>query len=552
MSVFAYPTTVIREAERPLLEAGVDLMARASRALAHFCADVLRESRGQLFGSRVCVLVGPGNNAGDALFAAAALARRGAHITVVTLFDHTHEEGLAAARRAGASVIDLPKPDETADPPAEVADGVHASELRASELRADALRELSRSDLVLDGILGIGGRPGLPEHIASLIRDWRHSTGTSRTASAGRSTGTRQAASTGTRTTHTVIAVDVPSDLSPVESGAADRIHADHTVTFGGLKTDLIDPRVTAFTGTVHLVDIGLDLDENQATAAVVDTDDLNADFPRPQPEGHKYTRGVVGILAGSEEYPGAGVLTTTSAVNCGVGMVRSLGSQMVAEYVIGLHAEVVTASGRMNAVVMGPGNPEDEYIHDCVDELANTNVPVVLDAGALDMVGRAESVKGTWLAERPVVLTPHAGELARLLSRLLGEIITSSRITADPIGWAQRAAQSSGCIVLLKGHQTVIAAPDGFFVLPETGPASLATAGSGDVLAGILGALVATFHAKSQHEAPLAERELAHIVGLGVLVHNAAGRRAVNAGALVDAVAEVAGELILAGCLIE
>ncbi|MDN5550899.1 MAG: bifunctional ADP-dependent (S)-NAD(P)H-hydrate dehydratase/NAD(P)H-hydrate epimerase, partial [Brevibacterium sp.] len=103
-----------------------------------------------------------------------------------------------------------------------------------------------------------------------------------------------------------------------------------------------------------------------------------------------------------------------------------------------------------------------------------------------------------------------------------------------------------------LKGHQTVIAAPDGFFVLPETGPASLATAGSGDVLAGIIGALVATFHAKSQHESPLPERELTHVVGLGVLVHNAAGRRAVNAGALVDAVAEVAGELILAGSLIE
>ncbi|SDS83995.1 yjeF C-terminal region, hydroxyethylthiazole kinase-related [Brevibacterium sandarakinum] len=543
MSVFAYPSTVIREAERPLLEAGVDLMARAARALAQFSTDVLRERRGQIVGSRVCVLAGPGNNAGDALFAAAALARRGAHITVVTLFESTHDEGLAAVRRAGATVIGFPSPHETADSSAEAAAGGTPDEVRAC-LRADILRELSRSDLVLDGILGIGGRPGLPEHIASLIRDWRHSASTNRTTNTSRTTRTAS--------TPTVIAVDVPSDLSSDAAGAEDRIHADHTVTFGGLKTELIDPRVTAFTGTVQLVDIGLELDENQATAEVVDTDDLNADFPRPQPEGHKYSRGVVGILAGSEEYPGAGVLTTTSAVNCGVGMVRSLGSQLVSEYVLGLHAEVVTASGRMNAVVMGPGNPEDEYVHARVDELADTNVPVVLDAGALDMVGRAESVKGTWLAERPVVLTPHAGELARLLSRLLGEIITSSRINADPIGWAQRAAHSSGCIVLLKGHQTVIAAPDGFCVLPEAGPASLATAGSGDVLAGIIGALVATVHAGTQHEAPLPERELAHTVGLGVLVHNAAGRRAVNAGALVDAVAEVAGELILGGSLIE
>lgn len=346
-----------------------------------------------------------------------------------------------------------------------------------------------------------------------------------------------------------------PSDLSPDEAGAEDRFHADHTVTFGGLKTELIDPRVTAFTGTVHMVDIGLELDEDQATAEVVDTSDLGADFPRPHAEGHKYSRGVVGVLAGSEEYPGAGVLTTTSAVNCGIGMVRSLGSPMVAELVIGLHAEVVPASGRTDAVLMGPGNPEDEYVRACVDDLVDTDVPVVLDAGALEMVGRAESVKGTWLAERPVVLTPHAGELARLLSRLLGEIITSSRINADPIGWAQRAARLSGCLVVLKGHQTVIACPDGFCVLPEAGPASLATAGSGDVLAGIIGAMVATFHARNRHstaETPLSERDLAHIVGLGVLVHNAAGRRAVSAGALADAVAEVAGELIHGGSLIE
>lgn len=549
MSVFAYPSSVIREAERPLLEAGVDLMGRAARALAQFSTDTLQATRGQIFGSRVCVLVGPGNNAGDALFAAAALARRGAHITVVTLFDHTHDEGLAAVRRARAVVLHFPKPDENADPNADPNAGLNAdTNAEASDrLRADILRELNRSDLVLDGILGIGGRPGLPEHIASLIRDWRRSTNTADANTAN----TR----TGRHTAQTVIAVDVPSDLSPAEAGAEDRIHADHTVTFGGLKTELVDPRVSAFTGTVHLVDIGLEFDQPKATAEVVDTDDLNTDFPRPQPDGHKYSRGVVGILAGSEEYPGAGVLTTTSAVNCGVGMVRSLGSQMVADYVIGLHAEVVTAPGRMNAVVMGPGDPEDEYVHACVDVLANTNVPVVLDAGALEMVGRAESVKGTWLAERPVVLTPHAGELARLLSRLLGEIITSSRINADPIGWAQRAAQSSGCIVLLKGHQTIIAAPDGFCVLPEVGPASLATAGSGDVLAGIIGALVATFQAKNQHsstENPLPERELAHIVGLGVLVHNAAGRRAVNAGALGDAVAEVAGELIHGGSLIE
>ncbi|GAA1850525.1 NAD(P)H-hydrate dehydratase [Brevibacterium marinum] len=529
MSVFAYPSTVVREAERPLLEAGFDLMARASSALARFSAEVLRERRGQIFGARVCVLTGPGNNAGDALFAAAALSRRGAHITVITLFDRTHDEGLAAARRVGAGVIDCSSTGTAGHRNTEAVDP-----------RGEVLRELRRSDLVLDGILGTGGRRGLPDHIASLVRDWRHSATTG---------------SHGTSSASAVIAVDVPSDLSPEETGAEDRIHADHTVTFGGLKTELVDPRVRPFTGTVHVVDIGLGLEKNRATAEVLDTDDLTADFPRPHPEGHKYSRGVVGILAGSEEYPGAGALTTTSAVNCGIGMVRSLGSPMVAEFVIGLHAEVVTATGRMNAVVMGPGNPEDEYVRACIDDLAETTVPVVLDAGALDMVGRTESAKGTWLADRPVVLTPHAGELARLLSRLLGEIITASRINVDPIGWAQRAAELSGCIVVLKGHQTVIACPDGFSVLPEAGPPSLATAGSGDVLAGIIGAMAAVVDAENRHstaETAVPERELARVVGLGVLVHNAAGRHAVNAGALADIVAEVAAELIHGNSLIE
>ena len=513
MVVFAYPSTVIREAEGPLIDAGVPLMARAAQALARFCADEIRTARGQVAGARVCVLAGPGNNAGDALFAGAALSRRGAKITVVTLFEGTHIDGLAAAQRAGADVIAYP------------------AARSAGDTRGDILRELTRADLVLDGILGTGGRRGLPPHIASLIKDWTPRDGS------------------------ILIAVDVPSDLSPAEPGADDRLHADHTVTFGGLKAELIDPRVSRFTGEVHVVDIGLHPAQSAAAGEVLDSEDLIAEFPRPDAQGYKYSRGVVGVLAGSEEYPGAGVLTTTSAVNCGIGMVRYLGSPLVAEFVLGLHAEVVTAPGRMNALVMGPGDPEDEFVRDAVDALTDTSIPVVLDAGALEMVGRADSVRGTWLAKRPVVLTPHAGELARLLSRILGEIITSSRITADPIGWAKRAAKLSGCIVLLKGHQTVIACPDGFCVLPEAGPASLATAGSGDVLAGIIGAMLAVFHATRQQasaesqqtspEAPLPDRDWAHIVGLAVLIHNAAGYRAVNAGTLVDAVVEVAGDLI-------
>lgn len=154
MSVFAYPSTVIRDAERPQLVAGVDLMARAARALAQFSAEVLRTRRGQIFGSRVCVLAGPGNNAGDALYAAAALARRGVHITVITLFDRTHTEGLAAARGAGAEVIGFPGSPDFGDPNVEM--DLRQPAAVSSSPRAHILRELSRSDLVFDAILGTG------------------------------------------------------------------------------------------------------------------------------------------------------------------------------------------------------------------------------------------------------------------------------------------------------------------------------------------------------------------------------------------------------------
>ena len=531
MSVYAYPSEVIREAEAPLLEADVPLMARAARALANVALETLRSDRGLITGSRVCVLAGPGNNAGDALFAAAALAGRGAVVSVITLFDRTHTEGLTAVRRSGAQVVSFTAPTEATSTDADAAEAtstdVHPADADAAPAadpaREEALRELTRADLVLDGILGTGGRRGLPAHIASLIADWAPQ---------------RSAA---------LIAVDVPSDLSPDADGAKQRMHADRTVTFGGLKAELVDPRVSAFTGFIDVIDIGLDLDPALATAELLDADDLVTDFPRPGRDGHKYSRGITGILAGSEEYPGAGVLTTTSAVNSGAGMVRYLGAPLVAEFVIGLHPEVVTASGRVDAVVIGPGDPEPEYIQAVIDALTETTTPLVLDAGGLDMVGRAEAMAETWLAGRPLIITPHAGELARLLSRLLGEIITAGRIGQDPLGWARQAAELTGAIVLLKGHHTVIAAPDGHTVLPEPGPASLATAGAGDVLSGVLGTLiaVASAHSRYSDDRPLSAHQWARLAGLAVLVHNAAGRQAVTASGVAGALAEVTDALI-------
>ncbi|MEL7583136.1 bifunctional ADP-dependent NAD(P)H-hydrate dehydratase/NAD(P)H-hydrate epimerase [Brevibacterium sp. LS14] len=520
MPTYAYPSRTVRDAEVPLLEAGVPLMARAAAALARFCAEVLRADRGLATGSRVCVLAGPGNNAGDALHAAAALARRGARVGIIRLFATTHEAGLADAVRAGADVIAADSDD-------------------ADMARSDALSELARADLVLDGILGTGGRRGLPQHVARLIRDWRESD------FAG-----------------TVIAVDMPSDLDPGESATGDgtsgpdsRVHADATLTFGGLKAELIDPRSARFTGPVRVVDIGLGLDSETAVAELLDSGDLAAEFPRPGPESHKYSRGVLGIVAGSREYPGAGVLTTGSAVNTGPGMVRFLGAHDVGERVLDRHAEVVLGPGRLDALVVGSGDPEAGAIETGLAAINGTPVPVVLDAGAIEMVGHAEAtpVPGAAgrLRGRPVVLTPHAGELSRLLSRLLGEIITAGRVAADPLLWARRAAADTGHVVLLKGSRTVIACPDGFAVLPAPGPASLATAGSGDVLTGIIGTLLAAAQAKRRtagEDGPMPDRAAAHTAGLGVLLHNAAGDLSINAEQLVTAVGQVTCALVHSG----
>ncbi|GAA1631781.1 MULTISPECIES: bifunctional ADP-dependent NAD(P)H-hydrate dehydratase/NAD(P)H-hydrate epimerase [Brevibacterium] len=498
MSTFAYPSQVIRDAEVPLLEAGVPLMARAAGALARYAAQTLRSTRGQIAGSRVCVLAGPGNNAGDALFAAASLARRGALVDVITLFDRTHAEGLTAAQRAGAAVLAA---GETA--------------------HAEALTALDRADLVLDGILGTGGRRGLPDSVTALIRNWR----------AGDPTGS-------------VIAVDVPSDLDTSADSAPDsRIHADATLTFGGLKADLVDPRAAAFTGAVDVVDIGLDLDPAEAVAEVLDIGDLIAEFPRPVAADHKYSRGVLGVVAGSAMYPGAGVLTSGAAVNTAAGMVRYLGDGEVGDRILDRHAEVVLAAGRIDALVVGSGDPEQGFVEAALGAIAETTVPLVLDAGALDLVGHDEPD-----ANRPVVLTPHAGELSRLLSRLLGEIITSRRVAADPLHWARKAAAVTGHVVLLKGAQTVIACPDGFAVLPSPGPASLATAGSGDVLTGIIGTLLAAAQAERRtrgEDGPMPARAAAHTAGLGVLLHNAAGELSINAEQLVTATGTVTTALV-------
>ena len=388
------------------------LMQRAAAGLAVAVVDLL----GSAYGRRVVLLVGPGDNGGDALWAGARLAGRGARVEALLLADRVHAGGLAALRAAGGlATRDLDDLD-------------------------------TRPDLIVDGIVGIGGRPGLrPEAVAAL----------------------------GSFPGVPVLAVDVASGVD-VDTGRLDGPHvaADVTVTFGTHKVaHLVDPASTA-SGALHLVDLGLDL--GPAAVEALQPGDVRMLLPRPEQVAHKYTRGVVGVRAGSGAYPGAALLAVAGA-NCGLaGMVRYVGPEAIADTVRAAHPEVVGA-GRVQAWVVGPGGGEDAAR--MLAEARADTVPIVVDADALRHV----------VDPLPdCILTPHAGELAAMLD------VERAEVQAAPLAFARDAARRWDCVVLLKGHHTLVADPTGRVRVTTTGVPWLATAGAGDVLAGLVGALLA------------------------------------------------------------
>lgn len=407
----AHRVEQVREAEHALmarLPPGT-LMQRAAAGLAAAVADLL----GEVYGARVLLLVGRGDNGGDALFAGARLARRGARVEAVLLSDYAHGEGLAELRRQGGRALPLAAAHEP--------------------------------DVVVDGVVGIGGRPGLRELAQEAFTRFPDAA---------------------------VVAVDVPSGVD-VDTGRLDGAHvtADVTVTFGTHKVcHLVDPAAEAC-GTVELVDIGLDLPEPAVTA--LQADDVAALLPVPQPLGHKYTRGVVGVRAGSRRYPGAAVLCTSGAASGLCGMVRYVGS--AADAVRARHPEVVAGEGRVQAWVVGSGGDADARSA-LADALAD-GVPVLVDADGLQHFDGAEV---------PVVLTPHAGELAAMLG------VAREEVEGEQLRFATEAARKYDAVVLLKGRHTLVAAPDGRVRVNTTGTPWLAAAGAGDVLAGLTGSLLA------------------------------------------------------------
>ncbi|MEU6804274.1 NAD(P)H-hydrate dehydratase [Streptomyces neyagawaensis] len=454
----AHRVETVRSAERTLmaqLPPGA-LMQRAAAGLAAACADALR----RVYGSRVVLLTGSGDNGGDTLYAGARLARRGAGVTAVLLNpDRTHPDALKALLRAGGTTT---TPSAAAQP-------------------------IARADLVLDGIVGIGGKGGLrPDaaHLAELV----------------------------TASHATVVAVDLPSGIEP-DTGEihGTALRADLTVTFGTHKPGLLIDPARTYAGSVRLIDIGL-ASTLPATPDVESLQhaDLAALLPHPAAESDKYRRGVVGIAAGSARYPGAAVLAVAGALRSGAGAVRYVGP--AADAVLARFPETLVSdsgpkkAGRVQAWVTGPGAGDDAAP---VTEALSTDVPVLLDADGL----RLADVAAVRARTAPTVMTPHAGEAAALLG-VAREEVESARLTA-----VRELARRYDATVLLKGSTTLIAGPDDATPVRvnPTGTPWLATAGSGDVLSGLTGSLLA---------AGLAPLDAA---SAAAYLHGLAGRYAAN-----------------------
>ncbi len=455
---YAHQVRKVRAAEQALmatLPPGA-LMQRAAAGLASVSAGLV----GKVPGARVVVLAGSGDNGGDALYAGARLASRGAVVLAVTAGSRVHEEGAAALREAGGR---LASPD-------------------------DAPAALGAADLIVDGLLGIGGHGGLREPQATL-------------------------AGLAARSPAVVVAVDLPSgvdaDTGVVEGTA---VQADVTVTFGTLKPGLLIDPGARYAGVVELIDIGLGPYLDAPDASAMQAADVGALLPRPSPESDKYRRGVVGIVAGSERFTGAAALAVGGAIRGGAGMVRLVSAAPAVAVVRLLWPEAVItvtgqdipagedvrAAGRVQAWVVGPGMGTDDEARERLAAVLASDVPVLVDADGLTLLAAHKRLLSR---QAPTLLTPHAGELGRLLGA------DPADVESRRLEHARKAAASLGATVLLKGSTTVIATPDGRSAARQdgagqddpqpvwvnsTGTSWLATAGTGDVLSGLAGSLLA------------------------------------------------------------
>ena len=378
--------------------------------------------------SRVTAFVGGGDNGGDALYACAILARGGIGATAYLLKKRCHRRALAAAQEAGVRIIDL-----------------GGQSLRSIE-NTPAWSEVFLAHAWIDGIVGTGAHGPLTGALAESVELLNRLSAIK---------------------PRPVIAIDVPSGLTDDDGAITGPIlRATHTLAVGTYKRAQVLPPAVEFTGDISLVTMDWDSSGTgraQGDDGVIGADDLyvvdeafsaHEVVPVPAFSDDKYARGVVGLVAGSDTYPGAGVLATRGALAAGVGMVRLNSTRRVQDLVLADQPGVVTVGGRIQSALIGPGLDEDrrEDALELAQFCGQSGMPLVIDAWALDLV---PELLGS-LKPDVTVLTPHYGEAARLLGRL-GAPVTRAEVAASPLRYARALHEATGCHVILKGPVTIV-----------------------------------------------------------------------------------------------
>lgn len=462
------------------LNSGV-LMDRAAHGVSAAVIDLLQQVFGRVVGSRVVLLVGPGNNGGDALFAGAKLLRRGVRASAITSSSRFHPGGAEAFTSAGGLLMPW---------------------------SAEALADLQAADLIIDGLLGIGAVGDLRAPMDEIVAATRSARGL-------------------------IVSVDVPTGVDADTGAIANEVvDADQTVTFGGVKPGLLVNPGKEFCGGVRLVDIGI-TDALDVCGGCLDANDVALWIPEADASDYKYRRGVVGLLAGSERYPGAAFLTTAAALCADIGMVEYFDrGDGLARDVVMAHPPIVTtfadpaSNSRVRAWVAGPGFSGTAHDAEAVHAVLRCSVPVVLDAGALTVIAADESLRAAVIArEFPTIITPHEGEFARL---------SDADLASNRLGAAFECARALNVIVVLKGSGTIVVSPEGILFIDVLGTPALATAGSGDVLSGLMGALLAGAVARSGVD--IDDTTATEVAAAAVWLHSEAGRIASQGGLPVTA----------------
>jgi hydroxyethylthiazole kinase-like uncharacterized protein yjeF len=423
--------------------------------------------------------------------------------TAVLTSARSHPAALAAFEKAGGTVLRLAA---DGDDSAVGTDGSASAAAGSFVTPAEAAAACTGADMLIDGVLGTGASGGLRSPAKEVVEN---------ILAIGAPA--------------LIVACDLPSGVSADTGEVFEPVlPADLTVTFGGTKAGLLTDPAAGRAGRVQTVDIGLDLHLRVPELRRLEAADLADWWPVPQRTSHKYTRGVLGVVAGSAQYPGAALLCTEAAAATGVGMIRYFGPQEICRLVNLATPEAVCSQGtvwesKVQAWLVGPGTTRDQYQHARVQDALASGLPVVADAGALDKLPADLGPQ--------VILTPHAGELVRILADQDVEV-TREQVEASPSDFARLAAGLTGATVLLKGATTTISSPSGALFTQDNATPWLATAGSGDTLAGILGALAATVQHNVLTEAGIAEPDhWAAVAAMAAAVHGIAGATAAAGG---------------------